>query len=96
MSDESAKEKAVSVVGLVGCYSFSHPVWSCALVGDTDLLCDIRRADLGDNRLLQQESQRLTGHRICPKIPILAQEFGLLPYLLGKAGAPADLRAFRS
>jgi hypothetical protein len=59
------------------------------LVGDTDLLCDIRRADVGDNQLLQQESQRLTRHRICPKIPISAQQFGLLPYLLGKAGAPS-------
>lgn len=76
------------MVGLVGCYSLSHPLWNCALVGDTDLRCDIRSADVGDSRLLQQESQRLTRRRICPKIPISAQQIGLLPYLLGKAGAP--------
>ena len=47
------------MVGLVGCYSVSRPVWICALVGDPDLPCDIRRADVGINRLLQQ-TQRLT------------------------------------
>jgi hypothetical protein len=42
------------VVGLVVRYSFSHPVWSGTLVGNTHLLCDIRRADVGDNQLLRQ------------------------------------------
>jgi hypothetical protein len=30
-------------------YSFSHPVWNGTLVDNTHLLCDIRRADVGDS-----------------------------------------------
>jgi len=48
------KKEAVPVVGLVVRYSLSHPVWSCTLVDNTHLRCHIRRADVGDNRLLHQ------------------------------------------
>jgi hypothetical protein len=48
------KEKAVPMVVLVGHHSLPHPVWSCPLVGNTDLHRDLSRAGVGDNRLLQQ------------------------------------------
>jgi hypothetical protein len=48
------KEKTVPVVGMVVRYSLPHPVWSGALVGNTHLLCHIRRADVGNNGARQE------------------------------------------
>jgi len=49
-------------VGLVVRYSLSHPVWSGTLVGNTHLLCDIRRADVGDYRLQRQLNMVYSSH----------------------------------
>jgi hypothetical protein len=50
----ACKEKAVPMVVLAVHYPLPHPVWSYALAGNTDLHRDLRRADVGDNQLLQQ------------------------------------------
>lgn len=51
---QACKPKPVPVVGLVVYYPLPHPVWICALVGDTHLPCDLRRAARGDNPRLQE------------------------------------------
>ena len=42
------------MVGLVVRHSLSYSVWNCALVGNTHPHSDIRRANVGDNLVLQQ------------------------------------------
>lgn len=59
------------MVGLVVHYSLPNPVWSGALVGNTHLFRDIRRADVDDKRLLHQLSisiaKKTTRHKVGTK-----------------------------
>jgi len=71
----ACKEKAVQVVGLVVRYSLSHPVWSGTLVGNTHLLCDIRRPDVGDAQGPRGSGMR--AERCCVRHPPLALIFDM-------------------